>query len=138
MEGVDVDSLEAAHDAPRTRPSLSSEARRGDPRRDLHSPAPRSDDPTEAVQEAQAPRTTEEILTERGKTHGDFADHAMITQFLKRIMRTGKNWEALSDIQKESLEMNAHKIGRILSGNPNHQDHWDDIAGYAKLISQRL
>jgi hypothetical protein len=41
-------------------------------------------------------------------------------------------------IQVEALEMIAHKIGRILSGDPNHQDHWDDIAGYAKLVSERL
>ena len=26
-----------------------------------------------------------------------------------------------------------HKIGRILAGDPNHKDHWVDIAGYANL-----
>jgi hypothetical protein len=36
----------------------------------------------------------------------------------------------------ESLEMIAHKIGRILAGNENFHDHWDDIAGYAKLGSE--
>lgn len=25
------------------------------------------------------------------------------------------------------------KIARIVSGDPNHADHWDDIAGYALL-----
>ena len=34
--------------------------------------------------------------------------------------------------------MIAHKIGRILAGNPDFKDHWDDIAGYAVLISQRV
>ncbi len=34
--------------------------------------------------------------------------------------------------------MIAHKIGRIVSGNPNVQDHWDDIAGYAKLASNEI
>lgn len=80
----------------------------------------------------------EVLLAERSKTHGDYADHAAMTQALKREMRAGLNWEGLSDMQKETLEMNAHKVGRILSGDPNHADHWDDIAGYAKLISQRL
>lgn len=83
-------------------------------------------------------RTTEDILAERAKTHGDFTDHAHYTQEIKRTMRSSSNWEDLSDVQKEALEMNAHKVGRILSGNPNHQDHWDDIAGYAKLVSERL
>jgi Domain of unknown function (DUF6378) len=82
--------------------------------------------------------TIDALLAERGKTHGDFADHADITQRLKKVMRDGANWARLDATQKETLEMNAHKIGRILSGNPDHLDHWDDIAGYAKLVSNRL
>ena len=34
--------------------------------------------------------------------------------------------------------MFAHKIGRILVGDPNHRDHWDDISGYAVLVADRL
>ena len=30
------------------------------------------------------------------------------------------------------------KLSRIIYGNPNHADHWIDIAGYAKLVSDRL
>lgn len=77
------------------------------------------------------------ILAERQKTHGDFADHAGITQSIKDIMRQN-GIERLNDSQTESLEMIAHKIGRILAGNPDTKDHWDDIAGYAKLISNQL
>jgi hypothetical protein len=36
------------------------------------------------------------------------------------------------------LEMIAHKIGRVLAGDPNHADHWDDIAGYARLVARRV
>jgi hypothetical protein len=31
--------------------------------------------------------------------------------------------------------MIALKLSRILSGKPDEQDHWDDIAGYARLAS---
>jgi hypothetical protein len=31
---------------------------------------------------------TKELLAERGKTHGDYSDHAQITQLLKGAMRT--------------------------------------------------
>lgn len=81
---------------------------------------------------------TDTLLAERGKTHGDYSDHARITQRLKDVMKASPKWGELSDIQKETLEMNAHKVGRVLSGDPNHLDHWDDIAGYARLVSQRL
>lgn len=73
------------------------------------------------------------ILDERQKTHGDFAIHAAITQSLKAVMRNTPNWKLLCSAQCEALEMNAHKIGRILAGEPGFKDHWTDLAGYAKL-----
>ena len=80
----------------------------------------------------------DEILKERGKRYGKFSKHATITQELKNTMRFHTNWEALSNDQKEALEMVAHKIGRILNGDPNYLDSWDDIIGYVKLVTDRL
>lgn len=80
---------------------------------------------------------TTELLNERGKTHGDYSDHARITQALKFCAKDGKNWHNNPPEMKEALEMIFHKIGRILSGDPNFRDHWDDIAGYAKLVADR-
>ena len=34
--------------------------------------------------------------------------------------------------------MIVHKIARILAGDPNHADHWHDIAGYAILVEERI
>ena len=82
----------------------------------------------------------EAILTERKKTHGDFSDHARVTQRLKAVFMgeaTLCNAE-LSDVQREAVSMILHKIGRIVAGNPNVKDHWDDIAGYAKLVADRV
>lgn len=75
-----------------------------------------------------------DLLAERQKTHGDFYDVAMTAQTLKDAMRRGKNWKILDDTQRETLEMIASKIGRILAGNPHEPDHFRDIAGYAQLI----
>lgn len=80
---------------------------------------------------------TDALLTERGKTHGDYTNHASITQFLKSVMHDTEGWARLSLTQKETLEMIAHKIGRVLAGDPNFKDHWADIAGYAKLQADR-
>lgn len=79
------------------------------------------------------------LLVEREKTHGSFADHANVTQNTKRVIERfdgGIKFNKLDDRHREVLHMILHKIGRIMAGNPNHKDHWDDIAGYAKLGSE--
>ena len=57
---------------------------------------------------------------------------------VKAAMADSPNWSDLADDQRETLEMVAHKIGRILNGDPDYDDSWVDIAGYAKLIADRL
>lgn len=77
-------------------------------------------------------------LEERGNRYGVFAEHARITQRIKLAMYDSPKFADLSDDQVEALEMIAHKIGRILNGDPNYADSWVDIAGYAKLVADRL
>ena len=77
-------------------------------------------------------------LAERGARYGKFEDHAEITQSLKLVMNNHKKWDALPPDMKEALEMIAHKIGRILCGDPLYADSWHDIAGYAKLVEDNL
>ncbi len=84
------------------------------------------------------PQTVEEILKDRGSKYGVFKTHAQITQNLKDIMGATPNWDILSADMKEALDMTAHKIGRILNGDPTHKDHWVDIQGYNKLVSDTL
>lgn len=79
-----------------------------------------------------------QTLAERGSRYGDFTDHARICQNLKRTMCAEAGWERLNDVQKQSLEVIADKVGRILSGDPNYADNWHDIQGYAKLAEDRL
>lgn len=80
----------------------------------------------------------DETLKDRGAKYGRFLDHAMTTQCLKGVMQEQAKWNYLAPDQKEALEMIAHKIGRILNGDPNYADSWHDIAGYAELVSKRL
>ena len=80
----------------------------------------------------------EETLKDRGDKYGRFIDHAMTTQYIKGVMQKQAKWNYLAPDQKEALEMIAHKIGRILNGDPNYEDSWHDIAGYAELVSKRL
>lgn len=75
----------------------------------------------------------EDILKERQKTHGEFKDNALISQNLKMFFRKCEGWDCMDNVQREALDMIALKLSRILSGNYKVEDHWDDIAGYAKL-----
>ena len=76
----------------------------------------------------------EDTLKERGDRYGTFQGHSRITQNIKKAMVSSPNWKELPDYMKESLEMTAHKIGRILNGDPNYADSWHDIIGYTKLV----
>ena len=76
----------------------------------------------------------EQTLAERESSHGDYRDHARTAQGIKNVMLSSTKWQSLSDPQKESLDMIAHKVGRILNGDPNFIDSWRDLAGYAMLI----
>ena len=77
-------------------------------------------------------------LAERDSRYGNYGEQAWLSQKLKRVIRDGPRWEGLEADMRESLELIAVKISRILHGDPNHADSWHDIAGYARLIEKRL
>jgi hypothetical protein len=75
------------------------------------------------------------ILVEREKTHGCFQMNAKAAQAIKDVfVRHG--YSTFAPGYREAMDLIATKFGRILSGGPGHQDHWNDIAGYAKLASE--
>ena len=80
------------------------------------------------------------VLDDRGDRYGQFTGHAKVTQDFKGLlaMHLKARSKNLSDDQQEALDMIFHKIGRIVNGDANYADSWIDIAGYAKLVSDRL
>jgi len=80
-----------------------------------------------------------ELLDERRLTHGYFEHVADLSQGLKDTMsQWSLSWGTLEPHHKEALEMICLKMARIVNGNPNFADHWDDIAGYATLVSDGI
>ena len=75
----------------------------------------------------------DDLLKDKETTHGAFDDTATIAQNLKAVMRRGKNWETLPLGSREALELIATKAARILNGDASDPEHWNDIAGYARL-----
>lgn len=79
------------------------------------------------------------ILAERERRYGKFEDHAKISQSLQAIMRhANSRWDKMQPDQREALEMIAHKIARIINGDPDYADSWIDVAGYATRVANRL
>ena len=72
-----------------------------------------------------------DLLKCRRLTHGDFGHAAAVTSSLKAVLE--HETRHLTAGQREALSMIMVKIGRLCAGNPDHADHWDDIAGYALL-----
>lgn len=79
-------------------------------------------------------------LDQRGSRYGKFTGHAEVTQNLKYLIseELKRRNKTLAHDQQEALDMICHKIGRIVNGDENYDDSWVDIAGYAKLVSNRL
>jgi len=84
--------------------------------------------------------TTQEILGERGKQYGKFLDRAEVTQALKLVISCGltRRGKTLAPDQAEALDMICNKVGRIVNGDADYADSWVDIAGYARLVADRL
>jgi hypothetical protein len=79
-------------------------------------------------------------LAERQARYGSFMGHAQVTMGLKQVIEAelAHRNKHLAPDQTEALHMICHKIGRIVNGDPDYDDSWRDIAGYAQLVCDRL
>ena len=88
----------------------------------------------------KALKSIDATLAERGERYGTFAGHATVTYRLKNVLRNhaAEHSKSFSFDQAEAIDMICHKLGRIVNGDPDYADSWIDIAGYAKLVADRL
>lgn len=80
----------------------------------------------------------EAILAERGSRYGDYAEVSLVSQNIKSAMRHSRNWRHLPADMKESLEMTANKLARLLNGDWAYTDNITDMIGYLTLVLDRL
>ena len=81
------------------------------------------------------------ILAERGSRYGTFAVLSVISQNLHAAIigpMSQEKYDRLAADQKEALQMIAHKLARIINGDPDYSDSWRDVAGFATLVAGRL
>lgn len=105
-------------------------------------PHPLAGDPIEMLTftplEKDMPQDIAATLKERGSRYGRFEDQAKIERAIRDVIEGLEGWDKLAEDQKSAIEMIVVKIARILNGDPNYDDNWRDIAGYAQLIVNRL
>lgn len=83
--------------------------------------------------------TVKATIEARHQEYGDYSTQSRIAQQIKCIIfHNTELCRKMSPCQRESLEMIATKISRIVAGNPHNPDSWHDIAGYAQLIADFL
>ncbi|WVR18100.1 phosphofructokinase [Burkholderia phage Bm1] len=87
------------------------------------------------------PNSMAGILQQRGSQYGDFEAMAMLSQTLKSLVyghaeKIGN--QAINPVHSEAMDMILLKIARIINGNPNNIDSWMDIAGYAKIVADKI
>ena len=81
---------------------------------------------------------TTDILMEREQTYGRYEIVSNISQDIKRVMQASPNYRIMPNFARESMDMIANKIARILNGSYYHEDSWRDISGYAQLVLMTL
>jgi len=81
---------------------------------------------------------TQKLLNVRGATHGSFASNARVATNLMAVLYSGDKAQSLTFEQAYALQNIAGKLARIVNGDPNFQDGWADIAGYATLALESL
>jgi hypothetical protein len=75
-----------------------------------------------------------DTLSTREGQYGQYKVVSQISQDIKKIMRQSPNYYIMPDYARESLDMIANKMARILNGNYYLNDSWHDIGGYAALV----
>ena len=77
---------------------------------------------------------TKKLLTQRRKTHGRFLDNRNLVCELMKIIdsHSSETYKSNPEIGVSILYI-IQKLTRIITGDPNFIDHWDDLAGYAIL-----
>lgn len=78
----------------------------------------------------------DKTLAERGSRYGSFVDNSRVFADLMGTFRNSPAWKEghIDMVHEHALSNIATKLARLLTGDPNYDDNWRDIAGYATLM----
>lgn len=75
-----------------------------------------------------------ETLSVRETQYGQYKIVGQISQDIKQVMQQSPNYYMMPAYARESLDMIANKMARLLNGDFLLNDSWHDISGYAALV----
>ena len=75
----------------------------------------------------------DETLAIRGDRYGPYEENSRLSQGMKNVLQTAKNYDIAPDWAKEAAAMVLQKLARAFNGDPLYYDNWHDIQGFAKL-----
>lgn len=76
------------------------------------------------------------ILEERGAKYGNWTDECNMIHDVMATFGGGGGYASMNNGQKEAFRRIVGKLARLANGDPNHDDSWIDVAGYAQLGSR--
>ena len=79
-----------------------------------------------------------DTIAARDAAHGGLDRVAYVSQAIKAAFADSNNRSSMPDDMCEALDMIAHKLARILTGDMDNFDSWHDVAGYATCVANRL
>lgn len=82
----------------------------------------------------------DEVLETRGNRYGNYADNALVSQTIQRILlqHSQRNGQQMPAYMIETLAYICQKLARLTGGDPFYDDNWVDISGYATLVVNEL
>jgi len=80
-------------------------------------------------------QSTEDLLEERNKTHGDATEVYSLARQLQLVIR-GASERNLQLASQAELDLICVKLARMVY-NPMYNDNYKDIKGYTQLIEKR-
>jgi len=83
---------------------------------------------------------TKELISERRKTYGDFSMGVDLEACIMRSMENAyrvQTGSCMNDTARVGISKIVMKMSRLAT-SPFHKDTWDDIAGYAQLMSDHF
>src|SRR5690349_24738584 len=73
---------------------------------------------------------TRKLIDTREARYGSMDANATETWRLMDVFERCPGWSRFTPVQKHVFYMTVHKMARMLCGDPNYIDNYDDIIGY--------